>query len=70
MIRKRLLVLGLCLFVFSSGAIAETLRKDAVIQGIKFLKGTRVGFYESGKLKNAILGKHQTLQGIKCHRIL
>jgi len=55
MIRKKLLVLGLCLPLFSSGAIAEKLEKDTVIQGIKCAKGY-VDFYESGKLKSATLG--------------
>ena len=56
MIGKRLLVLGLCLFVFISLVMAETkiLKEDTVIQGIKCTG--KIKLYESGKLKSATLG--------------
>ena len=66
MIRKRLLVLGLCLIVFASSAIAEKLEKDTVIRGIKCKGGYWVGFYYNEKFEEVVLAGNQVIQGIKC----
>ena len=63
---KKILILGLCLFLFSSGARAEMLEEDKVIQGIKFPKGTYLYSYESGKFEDALLSQDTEIQGIKC----
>ena len=66
MIRKRLLVLGLCLCLFSSGVMAEELEKEIIVQGIKCAKG-HVDFYESGKLESACFpeDEDQEIQGMR-----
>jgi len=61
----RLLVLGLCLCLFSSGVMAEELEKNTVIQGIKCAKGNHTSFYKSEKLEFARLFQDQEVQGIK-----
>lgn len=52
---------------YSSGKVESGLLKmDTVINGVTFTKGTRIRLYEDGKLRIAILGTAQKIQGIPC----